>query len=299
MDTFFQYTVNGLTAGSFYALVALGYTIIYGIIRLINFAHGDLTMVGAFVGWTVLVPFALNRLPVGVAIVLALVIAMAFCSLVNLAILQFAYKPLLKKSMLAIMITALGMSILLQNSALLIFGSGVDAYPDLVSTAGFMVANIRVTFAQAAFVLFSGLLMLVLYLFVRYTTLGIAMRALAIDHEATRLMGIDVDRVIQIGFLLGAVLAAASGVMIGLYYGQITYFLGFLIGLRAFTAAVLGGIGNIPGAMVGGVVIGLLESYCAGYLSGAWQDVFVFAVLIIVLIVRPTGILGERVAERM
>ena len=299
MSDFIQYTVNGLTAGAFYALVALGYTIVYGIIRLINFAHGDLTMVGAFVGWTVLVTPGLQHLPLALAIVAATAMAMVVTSGINVAILQLAYRPLLRKSLLAILITALGMSLLLQNAALLIFGAGVQAYPHLLSSEGFTVGSVHASYSQTVFFGLSVVLMAVLYLFTQFTTLGTAMRALAVDHDAARLMGIDVDRVIAIAFVLGAVLAAAAGVMIGLYYTQISFFLGFLIGLRAFTAAVLGGIGNIPGAMAGGLLIGLLESYCAGYLSGRWQDVFVFGVLIAVLIVKPTGLFGERVAERM
>src|SRR6266566_4774496 len=235
MGPFLEYTVIGLTVGSFYALVALGYTIVYGILRLINFAQGDLSMVGAFLGWTLLVSFGLEHLPIYLALVVAFVVPMLGTAVVNLGILQFAYKPLLKRSLLAILITALGM----------------------------------------------------------------AMRALAVDHDAARLMGINVDQVIRLAFVLGAMLAAASGVMLGIYYVQIQFTMGFLLGLRAFTAAVLGGIGNIPGAMAGGMLIGLLEAYTTGYLSGKWEDVLVFGVLITVLIVKPTGLFGERVAERM
>ncbi len=299
MSDFIQYTINGLTAGAFYALVALGYTIIYGILRLINFAHGDLTMVGSFIGWTVLVQFGLAKLPLALAIALAFIASMLVTSVLNIGIFQFAYKPLLKRSLLAILITALGMSLLLQNLALNIYGATVQAYPHLVGSAGLQVGNVRASYGQMIFFGASLVLMVLLYLFVRFTTIGTAMRALAVDHDAARLMGIDVDRVIIVAFVLGAILAAAAGVMIGLYYTQITFFLGFLLGLRAFTAAVLGGIGNIPGAMAGGLLIGLLESYCAGYLSGRWQDVFVFGVLITVLVVKPTGLFGERVAERM
>jgi branched-chain amino acid transport system permease protein len=299
MSNFVQYTINGLTAGAFYALVALGYTIIYGIIRLINFAHGDLTMVGSFVGWTALVVVGLKTLPLALALVVATVLAMGVTSVLNVGILRFAYKPLLNKSMLAILITALGMSILLQNAALLIFGPNIVAYPPLIGSAGVQVGSVRASYGQTFFFLVSILLMVALYLFVQRTTIGTAMRALAVDHDAARLMGIDVDRVIAIAFILAAIMAAAAGVMIGLYYTQINFFLGFLLGLRAFTSAVLGGIGNIPGAMAGGLLIGLLESYCAGYLSSRWQDVFVFGILITVLIVKPTGLFGERVAERM
>jgi branched-chain amino acid transport system permease protein len=224
---------------------------------------------------------------------------MGVTSVLNVGILRFAYKPLLNKSLLAILITALGMSILLQNAALLIFGPNIVAYPPLIGSAGVQVGSVRASYGQTFFFLMSIVLMVALYLFVQRTTIGTAMRALAVDHDAARLMGIDVDRVIAIAFILAAIMAAAAGVMIGLYYTQINFFLGFLLGLRAFTSAVLGGIGNIPGAMAGGLIIGLLESYCAGYLSSRWQDVFVFGILITVLIVKPTGLFGERVAERM
>ncbi len=238
MGAFLQYTVIGLTVGSFYALVALGYTIVYGIIRLINFAQGDLSMIGAFLGWTLLVSYGVQYLPLFPALVIAFVVPMIGTALVNLAILEVAYKPLLNRSLLAILISALGMSLVLSNGAEWKWGPA-------------------------------------------------------------RLMGINVNQVIRLAFVIGAMLAAASGVMLGLYYVQIQFTLGFLLGLRAFTAAVLGGIGNIPGAMAGGMLIGLLESYTTGYISGKWEDVIVFGVLITVLIIKPTGLFGERVAVRM
>jgi branched-chain amino acid transport system permease protein len=297
---FLQYTVIGLTVGSFYALVALGYTIVYGIIRLINFAQGDLSMVGAFLGWTLLVAFGFQHLPIYLALIAAFVIPMIGTAVVNLGILQFAYKPLLRRSLLAILITALGMSLLLQNLALRIWGPAIEAYPpNLLPLTGFTIGPVHVSYVQVALVAASFLLMGALWAFIQGTTLGTAMRALAVDHDAARLMGIDVDGVIRIAFIVGAMLAAASGVMLGIYYVQIHFTMGFLLGLRAFTAAVLGGIGNIPGAMAGGLMIGLLEAYTTGYLSGTWEDVVVFGVLITVLIVKPTGIFGERVAERM
>jgi branched-chain amino acid transport system permease protein len=300
MGPFLEYTVIGLTVGSFYALVALGYTIVYGIIRLINFAQGDLSMVGAFLGWTLLVSFGFEHLPIYLAIVVAFIVPMLGTAAVNLAILQFAYKPLLKRSLLAILITALGMSLLLQNSAELIWGPSIQAYPpSLLPSTGFFLGEVHVTYVQLALVLASLLLMGGLVAYVQGTTVGTAMRALAVDHDAARLMGINVDAIIRLAFVLGALLAAASGVMLGIYYVQIQFTMGFLLGLRAFTAAVLGGIGNIPGAMVGGMLIGLLESYTTGYLSGKWEDVIVFGVLITVLVVKPTGLFGERVAERM
>jgi branched-chain amino acid transport system permease protein len=300
MGPFFEYTVIGLTVGSFYALVALGYTIVYGIIRLINFAQGDLSMVGAFFGWTLLVTFGFQRFPLLVAVPLAFIVPMVGTALVNLGILQFAYKPLLRRSLLAILITALGMSLLLENLSEVIFGGQIQAYPPgLLPATGFFMGPVHITYVQIALFAIAWALMILLLLFVQGTTVGTAMRALAVDHDAARLMGINVDQIIRIAFILGALLAGASGVMLGIYYVQIQFTEGFLLGLRAFTAAVLGGIGNIPGAMAGGMMIGLLESYSTGYLSGKWEDVIVFGVLITVLVVKPTGIFGERVAVRM
>ena len=300
MGAFLQYTVIGLTVGSFYALVALGYTIVYGIVRLINFAQGDLSTLGAFLGWTLLVTFGLQQLPLPLALVIAFVVPMLGTAGVNLIILEVAYKPLFNKSMLAILISALACSLILSNGIEAMFGPRIEAYPpSLLPAEGMFLGTVHVTFVQIALVAVSLLLMGGLVAFVQGTTLGTAMRALAVDHDAARLMGINVNQVIRLAFVLGAMLAAASGVMLGLYYVQIQFSNGFLLGLRAFTAAVLGGIGNIPGAMAGGMLIGLLEAYTTGYLSGKWEDVIVFGVLITVLVIRPTGLFGERVAERM
>ena len=300
MGAFLQYTVIGLTVGSFYALVALGYTIVYGIVRLINFAQGDLSTLGAFLGWTLLVTFGLQQLPLPLALVIAFVIPMLGTAAVNLVILEIAYKPLFNKSLLAILISALACSLILSNGIEWIFGPRIEAYPpSLLPAEGMFLGTVHVTFVQIALVTVSLLLMGTLVAFVQGTTIGTAMRALAVDHDAARLMGINVNQVIRLAFVLGALLAAASGVMLGLYYVQIQFSNGFLLGLRAFTAAVLGGIGNIPGAMAGGMIIGLVEAYTTGYLSGKWEDVIVFGVLITVLVIRPVGLFGERVAERM
>ncbi|HET7466468.1 MAG TPA: branched-chain amino acid ABC transporter permease [Candidatus Dormibacteraeota bacterium] len=300
MGAFLQYTVIGLTVGSFYALVALGYTIVYGIVRLINFAQGDLSTLGAFLGWTLLVTFGLQQLPLPLALVIAFVVPMLGTAAVNLVILEIAYKPLFNKSLLAILISALACSLILSNGIEWIFGPRIEAYPpSLLPAEGMFLGTVHVTFVQIALVTVSLLLMGALVAFVQGTTIGTAMRALAVDHDAARLMGINVNQVIRLAFVLGALLAAASGVMLGLYYVQIQFSNGFLLGLRAFTAAVLGGIGNIPGAMAGGMIIGLVESYTTGYLSGKWEDVIVFGVLITVLVIRPVGLFGERVAERM
>ena len=299
MGTFIQLTINGLTVGSFYALVALGYTIVYGIIRLINFAQGDLSVVGMFLGWTLLTQLSVRFLPLPLAILLVFVVPMIGTAVTSVVVLQLAYKPLLKRSLLAILITALGASLVLSNTIRWIYGPAIEAYPDIVPLTGFSLGPAHVSYLQVTLFGASILLMLALFAFVQGTPVGTAMRALAVDHDAARLMGINVDAIIRLAFILGGLLAGASGVMLGIYYAQIHFSHGFLLGLRAFTAAVIGGIGNIPGAMAGGMLIGLLEAYTAGYISSKWQDVVVFGVLIAVLVVRPTGLFGERVAERM
>ncbi|MEM5317469.1 branched-chain amino acid ABC transporter permease [Paraburkholderia sp. JHI869] len=299
MSTFFQFVVEGLTIGSFYALVALGYTMVYGIIRLINFAHGDLFMVGAFVGWTALAVLAAAHLPLALALFAAFAVAMLSTGVLGVAIARVAYQPLLRAPRLSILITALAVSLLLENGVLIAYGAGFRTYPHLLTHTGFEIAQVHITYAQIGIVAASIALMIALYLFVHHTFIGTAMRALAIDQDAARLMGIDVERLIQLTFFIGSALAAVAGVMEGLFYTQINFFMGFVLGLRAFTAAVLGGVGNIPGAMVGGFLIGLLEAFGAGYVSSQWTDVFVFGVLIAVLVVKPTGLFGERVVERM
>lgn len=298
-SAFVQYLVDGLTIGAFLSLIALGYTMVYGIVRLINFAHGDLFMVGSFIGYTVLTAVAVRHTLLVVLVVLALVAGMVGTGLLGVAIEKVAYQPLLKASRLSILISALGASLALEEGARIIFGAGFSSYPHVLPTAGFGLAGARITFVQVAMFVISVLLMVGLYLLVHRTAVGTAMRALAMDRDAARLMGIDVERVIVLTFFLGSVLAGAAGVMEGLYYTQINFIMGFLVGLRAFTAAVLGGIGNIPGAMVAGLLIGLLQSFSAGYFSARWTDALVFLVLILVLVVRPTGLFGERVVERV
>ena len=299
-EQFLQLTVNGLIVGSFYALIALGYTVVYGIVKLINFAHGDLTVLASFLAWTVLTSVGIYHWPVWLDIVAAFAIPMTVAPLIMFGVVRVVYRPMLKRgAMLGLMIVALGVAGVLQNTMLLVYGASPEPFPSLLDYGGFTVAHVHVAYVEIGLFLFSTLLMSLMYYFVHSTTLGTAMRALAADHEAARLMGINVDGLITLAFVVGAVFAAASGVMIGLYYTQISFSLGFLLGLRAFTAAVVGGIGNIPGAMIGGLLIGLLEAYFGGFVSGRWEDVLVFAVLIAALILRPTGIFGERVAERV
>lgn len=246
-----------------------------------------------------LTALAAVHLPLALALLIALVASMAVTGALGLAIERLAYQPLLRAPRLSILITALGVSLALENGVLLLYGAGFDTYPHVLSQAGLDLLGVRVSFTQIGIIVASLALMLALYFFVHHTFLGTAMRALAIDQDAARLMGVNVERLIQLTFLLGSVLAAVAGVMEGLYYTQINFFMGFVLGLRAFTAAVLGGIGNIPGAMAGGILIGLLEAFGAGYVSSQWTDVLVFGVLIGVLVIKPTGLFGERVVERM
>ena len=299
MSAFLQYVVNGLTSGAFLALVALGYTMIYGIIRLNNFAHGDVVMVGSFAGYIAVTTLVAQHWPVAVVVLVALVAGMALTGALGMLIERVAYQPLLDSSRLAILISALGVSLALEEGAQLIFGAGFSSYPTILPAASFALGGARVSYVQLGMFVLCLLLMLGLYLFVHRTATGTAMRALAMDRDAARLMGINVERTIILTFLLGSVLAGASGVMQGLYYSQINFIMGFLIGLRAFTAAVLGGIGNIPGAMVAGLLIGLIGSFSDGYVSSEWTDAIIFAVLIGVLVFKPTGLFGERVAERV
>ncbi|MDI3269929.1 MAG: branched-chain amino acid ABC transporter permease [Bacillota bacterium] len=294
-----QFAINGLTVGSFYALVALGYTMIYGIIRLINFAHGEIFTTGAYAGWLILTALLGGFLPPYVGIAVALLLAMPLTGLLGVGLARVAYLPLLKAPRLTILITALGASIALQNFFKVAFGAGFKTYPHLLGRLTWTFGGIQLKAEQLVFFLLSLALMALLNAFIFRTPLGMAMRALALDQDAARLMGIPVERVILFTFFVAGGLAAAAGVMYGMYYTQISFFMGFLLGLRAFTAAVLGGIGNIPGAVLGGFLIGILEAFASGYLGGQWKDVVVFAVLIVVLTFRPQGILGERVVERM
>jgi branched-chain amino acid transport system permease protein len=299
VSAFIQYLANGLTIGAFLGLISLGYTMIYGIIRLINFAHGDVYMVGSFIGYTVLVALAAQHWPTALLVVVALIVGMLFSGALGLVIEKTAYQPLLRASRLSILISALGVSMALEESVRIIYGAGFDSYPTLLPTGSFDIGGATVSYVQIGMFVLCVLMMAALYLFVQRTPTGTAMRALAIDPDAARLMGINVERTILLTFFIGSALAGASGVMQGLYYTQINFFMGFLIGLRAFTAAVMGGIGNNPGAMVASFLIGLVQAFSDGYISSQWTDAVIFAVLILVLVFKPTGLFGERVAERV
>ncbi len=283
-----QQLVNGLTLGAVYALIALGYTMVYGILELINFAHGEIYMLGAYFGIIFLLLVAPLSLPLWAALGLAALAAAIFCAGWGITVERVAYRPLRRAHRLAPLISAIGVSIFLQNLVMLTQGSADKVFPIAVP-----VGSIQGFIITTSLVIMAGL-----HLFVGKTKLGKAMRATAQDRTMAQLVGIPTDRVIALTFAIGSVLAAAAGIMVGIYYGLVNFSIGYLAGIKAFTAAVLGGIGNIPGAMLGGILLGLLESLGAAYISSENKDIFAFVILILVLILRPTGILGERVPER-
>jgi len=302
MSQLLEQLLNALVIGSFYALVALGYSMVYGIIRLINFAHGDLFMLGSFVGYSVLLAFGKLTGNAGlVGILVALLVSMLAIGGLGVLIERLAYRPLRGSPKIILLITALGMSLVLEYGTMGFkpWGSSFRVYPVTLGEAGFALAGLHIPYASLAIFVVALALMIGLYLFVEKTTMGKAMRAVAFDREAAQLMGISIDKTISIGFFLGASLAAAAGVMAGLKYGQINFLMGFIIGLKAFTASVMGGIGNLPGAMVGGLLLGVLEVFGAQAVGGEWKDVFAFGALILILIFKPTGLLGEKTAGRM
>jgi len=300
-----QQLVNGLTLGSVYALIALGYSMVYGILRLLNFAHGEVYMIGAFIGWGVLsllAPGDVLLLPPAATIALMLLAAMLGCGVLGVLIEWFAYRPLREAPRIAPLISALGVSFFLQNAVLLIAGARYRAYRTglliaqeaVVSGLGATVSLTRILIIAVA-----AMLMLGLHYLVRGTWLGKAMRATAQDREAAAMMGVDVDRVVVTTFFIGSALGGAAGVLVGLLLTQVYHFMGFTAGLKGFTAAVFGGIGSIPGAMVGGVLLGLIESIGVGFISPRYKDLIAFGVLIVLLLVRPRGLLGARWTEKV
>ncbi len=301
MTTFLQQLINGLTVGSVYALIALGYTMVYGIIELINFAHGEIYMLGAYLGiifLAVLTHLGVTSSSPALSLLVAFLAACAFCGVYGFSLERVAYRPLRYSPRLSPLISALGMSIFLQNFVMVTQGTRDKVFPQLFPLTGMEVFGAKITSLQILIMGASAVLMLGLQIFIKKTTLGTAMRAAAQDMRMAAMVGINVNRVISLTFVIGSILAAAAGVMIGLYYGLVNYSIGYIAGLKAFTAAALGGIGNIPGAMLGGILLGLMESFGAGYVSAEYKDVFAFAVLILILIVKPTGLLGEEVGVR-
>ena len=303
---FFDLTVSGLTLGSLYALIALGYSLVYGILKLLNFAHGDVYMIGAFLGWYALHALGgpMNPTVTGAFVLLLMfIVAMLGCGVLGVAIERFAYRPLRNAPRIAPLISALGVSIFLQNSALLIFGASFRDYNtfDLIGVKTYNVGQLFFSVPQLLTVVAAICLMVALTLFVARSRLGKAMRSTSFDREAASMMGIDVDRVISVTFFIGSALAGAAGVMFALVFGQIYHFMGFIAGLKGFTAAVIGGIGSIPGAMVGGLIVGLAESYATGYLpqGSTFQNLYVFALLILVILIRPSGLFGKAAISKV
>ena len=303
MHLFFEQLVNGLTIGSFYALIALGYTMVYGVMKLINFAHGDLFTLGAYVGYTLLVVGATvigNRFGLWGGMILAMTLAAIILALIGLLLERVAYRPIYASGRLPAVVSALGASIFLENAMMVIWGPRYLAYTSKVVPADMIaIFGIHITVLQVVILLLSFLMMAVLYVVVQKTTFGAAVRAAALDRDTAALMGININAIILFVFILGPALGGMTGVMVGMYYRQISFTMGWGYGLKAFTASVLGGIGNIPGAMLGGLLLGVMEMLGAVYISAAWKDVFVFLILILVLIFRPTGLLGEAMAEKV
>jgi branched-chain amino acid transport system permease protein len=324
VDIFVQQLVNGLTLGAVYAIVALGYTMVYGIIQLINFAHGEVVMIGAMVAFTVINALAAAGMPPLSVVLIGTACAIPVCMLVGYAMERMAYRPLRSAPRLAPLISAIGVSIILQHLAMLVWSRNVMAFPQIIPLTTYSVAGATITGVQIVILGLCFAMMAGLALLVYRTRLGTAMRATAQNAQVARLMGVDVNRVIAATFIIGAGLGAVAGVMVGTYYGVAQYTMGSVLGLKAFAAAVLGGIGNIPGAMVGGLLLGVVEALGAGYIGDLtdlcryglgpaascadgghfvlfgsnYQDVFAFLVLILVLVFRPSGLLGERVGDR-
>jgi len=331
VDIFLQQVVNGLTLGCVYAVVALGYTMVYGIIQLINFAHGEVVMIGCMVAFSVIVALANSGMPPLAIVGLGIASAVPVCMAVGYVVERIAYRPLRKAPRLAPLITAIGVSIILQHLALLVWSRNIIAFPQIIqlrlihlgnSDSAAAISNIQVAIIITSVAMMAGLLLLVYR-----TRIGIAMRATSQNPQVAGLMGVDIDRVISFTFVIGAALGAVAGVMVGSYYGIAHYQMGFLLGLKAFSAAVLGGIGNLAGAVLGGILMGLIEALGAGYVGdftnvcfldsflpgfadvcaaspesslfgSNYKDVYAFIVLILVLVFRPQGLLGERVGDR-
>jgi branched-chain amino acid transport system permease protein len=305
MEYFLQQLINGLTLGAIYGLIAIGYTMVYGIIGMINFAHGEIYMIGAFIAvisFIVLGAAGITWVPV--MLLLVLIIAMVFTSIYGWTIERLAYRPLRGSFRLAPLISAIGMSIFLQNYVQLVQGARVKPMPPMIQ-GGFVVMEradgfiVSISYLQILIILLTTALMAGFTMLITRTELGRAQRACEQDKTMAGLLGVNVDRTISLTFVLGAALAAVAGVMVTLYYGVIDFFIGFLAGVKAFTAAVLGGIGSLPGAMLGGLLIGLIEAFWSAYFSIEYKDVATFTILVLVLIFRPTGLLGKPEIEKV
>ena len=292
MSQFIQQIVNGLSLGSIYALIALGYTMVYGIIKLINFAHGDIYMLGAYIGFITITQFKFGFIP-------ALITAMVLCAVIGVVIERIAYKPLRNATRIAALITAIGVSFFLEALMQKFMGTGVKTFPPVLSSEVFILGGVRISMQQIYILAITVTLMLALQFIVKKTKIGRSMRAVSVDADAARLMGINVDATISYTFAIGSALAGAAGVLVGIYYNSINPLMGFVPGIKAFIAAVFGGIGIIPGAMFGGFFIGLVETLVSGYGSSLYKDAVVYAILIFILVIKPAGLLGKNVKEKV
>ena len=292
MTHFIQTLISGLGLGSIYALIALGYTMVYGIAKMLNFAHGDVIMIGAYTG-------IISAISAGMPPVITVIVCVAVCTLLGVLIERFAYKPLRQASPLSVLITAIGVSYLLQNIALIAFGSQQKAFPTLITLPPVRFGEISVDGITLLTLAITAIIMVVLTLFINKTKLGKAMRAVSEDKGAAELMGISVDRTITMTFAIGSALAAFASIFFGMTYVYIKPTTGAMPGIKAFTAAVFGGIGSIPGAMLGGIMLGIIEQFSKTYISTLWADAIVFGVLVLVLIVKPSGLLGKAVREKV
>ncbi len=297
-----QQIINGLTLGSVYALIALGYTMVYGILGLINFAHGEIYMLGAYLGIIFLGFFTatgLTAYSLPAALLLTFILTVLFCAAYGFTVEKTAYKPLRQAPKLSPLISAIGVSIFLQNYVMITQGSTDKVFPQVAGMTSFAFGAARISYLQAAIIVVSGLIMLLLHAFISRTRTGRAMRAVAQDKNMAALMGVNTDNIISITFIIGSGLAAVAGMMVSAYYGLVNYSIGYSAGIKAFTAAVLGGIGNIPGAMFGGILLGLIESLGAAYISSEYKDVYAFIMLIIILLIKPSGLLGKTSEEKI
>ena len=292
MDKLIQTLISGLSLGSIYALIALGYTMVYGIAKMLNFAHGDIIMVGAYAVITAVFTMGLPPL-------VAILISIALCAVLGIVIEFLAYRPLRQAQPLAVLITAIGVSYLLQNLALLIYGSEQKAFPTIVSLPTVHIGGVYIDGITLATLVVTAVIMVALSLFINKTRMGKAMRAVSEDKEAAELMGISVNRTITVTFAIGSALAGIAAIFYGAAYTYIRPTTGAMPGIKAFTAAVFGGIGSIPGAMLGGILLGVIEQLSKTYISTLWADAIVFGVLVVVLVVKPTGLLGKKISEKV
>lgn len=297
-----QQLINGFTLGAVYALIALGYTMVYGILELINFAHGEIYMLSAYtsiITLSFLTVTGLTSKSLVLSLLITVIVASAYSAAYGLTMERVAYRPLRNAPRLSPLISAIGVSIFLQNYVMLTQGSGDKIFPHILSSGGFSMGSATITYLQVFIIITSVFLMAGLHTFIKKTRFGKAMRATAQDKKMASLVGIDINNIIMITFIIGSVLAAVAGLMVAMYYGLVNFYIGYVAGIKAFTAAVLGGIGNIQGAVIGGFMLGIMESLGAAYISSEYKDAFAFIILILILIFKPAGLLGENVPEKV